>query len=203
VPAGDEAVDEATASEVLAPIDDLKFQANKTAAISTITAAMLQIQRREAAGRFLAFVARIACFLPAVAKVTLGRTGSSLHNRFADYTAQPSTVRHTVTAHTSGLTLKPEGWDDCLAPILHSVADRSAPGGHTSKCGCAEDRRQRRGSDKGGHALYENSSANAADFILFKRISISSRIIFSWAAKSSTRMGALNIRSEETRVRKP
>jgi hypothetical protein len=157
VPAGDEAVDEATASEVLAPIDDLKFQANKTAAISTITAAMLQIRRREAAGWFLAFVARIACFLPEVAKVTLGRTGSSLHNRFADHIAQPSTVRHTVTAHTSGLSLKPEGWDDSLAPILHSVGDRSAPDGHTSKCGCAEDR------DK----------------------------------------GALNIRSEETRVRKP
>jgi hypothetical protein len=64
VPAGGGVVDEATVSEALAPIDDLKFQANKTAAISTITVAMLQLQRL---GDATWFMLRVACFLREVA----------------------------------------------------------------------------------------------------------------------------------------
>src|SRR4051794_20394428 len=68
-PGGDGRVDEATVSEALVPIDDLNFQANKTAPISTITAAMLQLQRRKVATWFMF---RIACFVGEAAKVTFG-----------------------------------------------------------------------------------------------------------------------------------
>jgi hypothetical protein len=61
--AEDRVVVEEAVSEGFAPIDDRNFHANNTAAISTTTAALQRIQRREAAAWFLALMLRIACFL--------------------------------------------------------------------------------------------------------------------------------------------